>query len=280
MKTVYKDRVLNVIPDTFDFLHIDCSNQTYEDAKSALDKYFPQVRSGGFVMGSDVKDDVTKAFSEFIAKNNLTGAGADERIFFKKVLQQKPVSSPKRSIAFVTKFTAKGMSNNDTLKYLLALFSFKQDLIVFTDSHLISDLTALNNKIIFVSSDSVTNTLDQKYIKFARQIDPNVDYSEHNKINLLREAKNINSDYILYAWVDCNAQMSPNKFNNMRFATNKLSFYSSASDSSNFVIPNSLLDSIEVLYEYKLIEMQTRWIANQSIFAQMHHDFPGMFSLI
>jgi hypothetical protein len=210
----------------------------------------------------------------------LTGAGAHERIFFKKTVQTPTSSSQKKSIAFVTKFTSEGLSNDESHKYLLGLFSFRQDLIVFTDAHLIADLSALNNKIIFVSADQVTNTFDKKYIKFARQIDPNADYSEHNKINLLREAKNISPDYILYAWVDCTPQMTPSKFNNTRFSTNKMTFYSSSSDTSAFVIPSSLLDSVEVLYEYKMIEMQTRWIANQPMFAQMHKDFPGMFNLI
>jgi superfamily I DNA and/or RNA helicase len=66
LRAKYKNRVLTVMPDTFDFLHIDCNNQTYEEVKYSLDKYFPQVINNGIVMGSDVKDNVTKAFSDFI----------------------------------------------------------------------------------------------------------------------------------------------------------------------------------------------------------------------
>lgn len=281
LRTKYKSRILTVMPETFDFLHIDCDTKTHDYAKSALDKYFSNVRANGFVMGSRIKDDVIqKAFSDFIAKNNVTGAGAEERIFFKKTQITKSATLPKKNIMFVTKFSATGLSSNDCLKQMLALFSFQQELIVFTDANLITDLSALNSKITFVDSNQLTNTLEEKYIQLGREIDPSAEYSEHNKINFLRQAKNVNPNYILYAWVDCTAEMTPIKFHNAVFPTNKLTFFSSASDTSSFVIPNSLLDSIEVLYEYKLIEMQTRWIANQHVFTQMYQDFKGMFNLI
>ncbi len=281
LKSKYNSRIITVMPDTFDFLHIDCESKTYDYAKGALDKYFPKVRENGFVMGSRIKDTIIQnAFSEFISKNCLTGAGAEERIFFKKTHNTKSATLPKKNIMFATKFSADGLSSNETLKQLLAIFSFQQDLIVFTDANLVADLSALNSKITFVDSNQVTNTLEKKYIQLGREIDPDAEYSEHNKINFLRHAKSVNPNYILYAWLDCTAEMSAIKFHNTNFPTNKLTFFSSASDSSTFVIPNSLMESVEVLYEYKLIEMQTRWIANQHIFAQMHQDFPGMFNLI
>jgi hypothetical protein len=298
MKTKYGNRVLHAMPETIDFLHIDGKNRAYEFVKRTIELYFPKVRENGFVMGSgakDIDDDARNdtgdviiegqphgavhAFSEFIVKNNLTGAGAEERIFFKKTVSPPDTHCQNKKIVFVTEFSTLGLSANESVKRLLSLLSFKQDLIVFVGADIISRLSALGSNITFVNAEQVADTFSEKYMKLAQEIETNsADYSVHNKINMLRHAKSIKPEYFLYAWIDCSSQMNTDKFHNCKFPTNKLTVFSS--DSSTFIIPNSLVEGVELFYEYKLIELQSQWLTSETMFPEMFRDFPDMVNII
>ena len=293
LKTKYGKRVLTTMPDTIDLLHIDGNNHTYDFVKDAIEQYFPKVRENGFLMGSGAKDiddavrnakgdvmiesipyGVVHAFSEFIVKHNHTGAGSDERIFFKKTVNNPVLYCPNKNIVFVTSFSTVSLSGTEAVKRLLALQSFKQDLVVFADTDIIPELSAAGGKITFVNAEQVADKFEEKYIKLAQEIQPNPGYSGHYKINLLRHVKTIKPEYMLYAWIDCSSQMN---FHNCKLSTKKVTFISST---STFIIPNSLVEAVELLYEYKLIESQTQWLTHETMFPQIFEEFPDMLDNI
>ena len=129
----------------------------------------------------------------------------------------------------------------------------------------------------------------------------------HSKINYLRDAKqNVLPNYMFYAWIDFGYAKNdtiqlPKAIAIDKLPTNKLTYHSLrdvpdekidpnyilGSDDlyltgSSFIVPNSIVEAFEVLYEYKLIEWQTRWIADddQSLVLQIYQDHPGLFNLI
>jgi len=129
----------------------------------------------------------------------------------------------------------------------------------------------------------------------------------HSKINFLRDAKqNVLPNYMFYAWIDFGYAKNdtikiPNSIDLDKLNTKKLTYhtlrdvpdekidpnYILGSDDlyltgSSFIVPNSIVEAFEVLYEYKLIEWQTRWIADddQSLVLQICQDHPGLFHLI
>ena len=329
LKAKHKSRMLTVMPDAFDFLHID-GNRGYEFVKRDLERYFPKVRPDGFVLGSEsnrVADGsnsgVVKAFTEFITANNLTGAGSNDMVFFKKTAH--PTVAPclvktcqKNDICFVTRFKTAELSGVKCIQQLLNIMSFRYKLFVFVDA---STMTALSqykfgDNIALVDDDNVKDTFALKYAKLEKEImasnvyekaisncrakfTPEHTLSGHSKINFVRHAKSVDSDYMLYAWIDSDCVSS--ETNAGKMPSDKMTFCSlkgipierlepervMASDdvyinSSSFVVPNSLVEAFELLYEYKLIEWQTRWIADdcQSLVFQMVQDHPDLFHLV
>ena len=146
-----------------------------------------------------------------------------------------------------------------------------------------------------MTSNLYENTISNGRTKFT----PEHTLGGHSKINYVRHAKSVNSDYMVYAWIDhdcINAETNAGKI-----PTDKFTFYSLkdmpveklepdrvlASDDvyincSSFIVPNSFVEAFELLYEYKLIEWQTRWIADddQSLVLQMVQDYPDLFYLV
>jgi hypothetical protein len=351
LKSKYGDRIqfirltsadaVGMIPDNIDFLHID-GNHEYSFVKRDLELYFPKVKSNGFVLGSGACDEdeskrdakgnvfiehspenyrnygVVKAFSEFITAKNLTGAGSNSRIFFKKTTHPTVAPCPNNDLCFVSRFGTAGLPSNGYIQHLLNIMSFQYKLILFVDQNTMNELSKykLNNNVTLIDINDVKDTFSLKYMKLEREIMSSTVYEKaisncrakftpehtlggHSKINYIRHAKSVNSDYMVYAWIDheyINSQTNAGKI-----PTDKFTFYSLkdmpveklepdrvlASDDvyincSSFIVPNSYVEAFELLYEYKLIEWQTRWIADddQSLVLQMVQDYPDLFYLV
>ena len=136
----YGDRVqfvsndaVTMIPDNIDFLHID-GNNSYNFGKQDLNNYFQKVKTSGFIMGCGAS--LTNAFTEFITENNLTGAGSNDRIFFKKTTQPNVTPCPKNDIVFVTM-----LNDNDVERFLERANSFHHKLVVYTEHYSVKELT-------------------------------------------------------------------------------------------------------------------------------------------
>ena len=351
LKSKYGDRIqfirlssadaVGMIPDNIDFLHID-GNHDYKFVKRDLELYFPKVRSNGFVLGSGACDEdeskrdakgnvfiehspgnysnygVLKAFTEFINEKNLTGAGSNARIFFKKTTHPTVAPCPTNDLCFVTRFKTTGLSGDGCIQQLLNIMSFRYKLIVFVDSSTMKSVSKykFGDNITFVGIDDVKDIFASKYMKLEQEIMSSTVYenaisncrakftpehtlSGHSKINFVRYAKSVNPDYMLYAWIDPDCVSS--ETNSGKIPTNKLTFCSIkdipverldpnhvlASDDvyincSSFIVPNSFVEAFELLYEYKLIEWQTRWIADddQSLVLQIVQDYPDLFHIV
>lgn len=351
LKSKYGDRVqfirlssadaVGMIPDNIDFLHID-GNHEYNFVKRDLEQYFPKVRSNGFIMGSGACDEddskrdakgnvfieyspdnysnygVIKAFTEFITANNLTGAGSNSRIFFKKTTHLTVAPFPKNDLCFVSMLKTVGLPSNGCIQQLLNIMSFKYKLMLFVDQNTRNEICKykLNNNVTLIDCEDVKDTFASKYMSLEREIIYSTRYEKtisngrakftpehtlggHSKINFVRHAKSVNPDYMMYAWIDSeciNAQTNAGKIPTDKFTFCSLKDIPTerlepdrilASDDvyincSSFIVPNSLVEAFELLYEYKLIEWQTRWIADddQSLVLQMVQDCPDLFYLV
>lgn len=351
LKSKYGDRIqfirlssadaFGMIPDNIDFLHID-GNHGYNFVKRDLELYFPKVRSNGFIMGSGACDEdeskrdakgnvfiehspgnysnygVVKAFTEFITAKNLTGAGSNARIFFKKTTHPTVAPYPKNDLCFVSRFGTTDLSGNGYIQQLLNIMSFQYKLILFVDPSTMQEISKykMNNNVTLVDCDDVNDTFASKYMKLEREImssnlyektisnyrakfTPEHTLGGHSKINYVRHAKSVNPDYMVYAWIDPDCINS--ETNAGKIPTDKFTFCSLkdipterlepdrilAGDDvyincSSFIVPNSLVEAFELLYEYKLIEWQTRWIADddQSLVLQMVQDCPDLFYIV
>jgi hypothetical protein len=351
LKCKYGDRIqfiklssadaIGMIPDNIDFLHID-GNHDYKFVKRDLELYFPKVRSNGFVLGSGAYDEdeskrdskgnvfiehspgnysnygVLKAFTEFITERDLTGAGLNGRIFFRKTTHSTVSPSPNKDLCFVTRLKTTELSGDGCIQQLLSIMSFQYNLIVFVDKTTMVAIAQykFGDNITFVGIDDVKDTFALKYMKLEQEImtssvyknsisncrskfTPEHTLSGHSKINFIRHAKSVDPDYMLYAWIDSDCVTA--QTNSGKIPADKLTFCSIkdipterlepncilASDDvyincSSFIVPNSLVEAFEILYEYKLIEWQTRWIADddQSLVLQMVQDCPELFYLV
>jgi hypothetical protein len=298
LTTKYGDRVqfvsndaVTMIPDNIDFLHID-GNNSYKFVKQDLKNYFPKVKTSGFVMGCG--DSLTNAFTEFIIENNLTGAGSNDRIFFKKTTHPTVTPCPKNDIVFVTM-----LNDKDVERFMERANSFHHKLVVYVKELSVKELSVKelnvkelnvkelnvkelsvrrlsNPKIQFIDFNSVKDTFAKKYTT-----------KKHNKINCIRDAKRFLPDNMFYMWIDSefvNNEIIPKNVN-IDKPNNQMSFYSIPNDiisCLSFIVPNSLVEAFEILYEYKLIEFQTRCIANddQNIVLQLFMEHPDLFNCV
>jgi hypothetical protein len=275
----YGDRIqfvsnddVTMIPDNIDFLHID-GNNSYNFLKKVLINYYPKVKTSGFVMGCGDSlnnvDSLNKAFTEFIIENNLTGAGSNDRIFFKKTTHPTVTPCPKNDIVFVTM-----LNNKDVERFMERANSFHHKLVVYTEHYIIKEQT--NPQIQIVDFNSLNDSFSKKYTM-----------REHCKINCIRDAKRLLPDNMFYMWIDCeyvNNEIIPKNVN-IDKPINQMSFYSILNANISclsFIVPNSLVEAFEILYEYKLIEFQTRCIANDenNIVLQLYLDHPDLFNCV
>jgi hypothetical protein len=265
---------------------------------------------------------VIKAFGEFITENNLSGAGGNNRIFMKKTVHPRSQITPKNDIVFVTFFKEAendtGRQSECIENFLRLAKSIPYKLVVYIEPRirgLLVDYTFSDN-IIFINFDSVEHTLVKKYAVLENEIiaskNNQTNTSEytlinHSKINYLRDAKqNVLPNYMFYAWIDFGYAKNdtiqiPKAIALDKLPTKKFTYHTLrdvpdekidpnhvlGSDKvyltgSSFIIPNSIVEAFEVLYEYKLIEWQTRWITNddQGLILQIYQDHPGLFNLI
>ncbi len=308
----YGDRVqfvsndaITLIPDNIDFLHIDCNNSynflhhctfktptllsdndnSYhslaEDClrhekcvgvKQVLINYYPKVKTSGFIMGCG--DSLNKAFTEFITENNLIGAGSNDRIFFKKTTHPTVTPCPKNDIVFVTM-----LNDMDVEKFMERANSFHHKLVVYVKELSVKELSVrrlTNPQIQIVELNSVKDSFSKKY-----------KMREHCKINCVRDAKRLLPDNMFYMWIDSefvNNEIIPKNVN-IDKPINQMSFYSIPNDKISclsFIVPNSLVESFEILYEYKLIEFQTRCISNDenNIVLQLYLEHPDLFNCV
>ena len=351
LKGKYGDRIqlirlssadaIGMIPEQIDFLHID-GNHCYNFVKRDLELYFPKVKSNGFIMGSGACDHdeskrdnqgnvfvkhskenysnygVVKAFSDFLTANNLTGAGSNDRIFFKKTTHKTVAPVPKNELCFVTRFKTDGLSADECIQQLFNIISFQYKLVVFVEPTIHKSVSKykFENNIVFIDSEDVQDTFVSKYMIMEREIllsniyeksrsnckanhTPEHTLGGHSKINFIRYAKSLNPDYLLYMWIDADCVTA--QTNTGKIQADKITFgslkdmpmerlgpeHTFASDDiyvncGSFVVPNSLVETFELLYEYKLLEWQTRWIADdeQSLVFQMIQDCPDLFNIV
>lgn len=265
---------------------------------------------------------VIKAFGEFITENNLSGAGGNNRIFMKKTVHPRSQTTPKNDIVFVTFFKDiqnKTERQSECIENFLRLAkSIPYKLVVYIEPKirgLLADYTFTDN-IVFINFDSVEHTFIKKYAvleneiissKQFENINPEYTLINHSKINYLRDAKqNVLPNYMFYAWIDFeyannDTTQIPQSISLDKLPTNKFTYHTlrdipdekfdpnytlGTNDvyltGSSFIVPNSMVEAFEVLYEYKLIEWQTRWITNddQGLILQIYQDHPGLFKLI
>ena len=172
------------------------------------------------------------------------------------------------------------------------------------------------DNITFVDSCDVNDTFASKYAKLEQEImvsdvyekaisnymaklTPEDTLGGHSKINFVRHAKSVDPDYMLYAWIDADCMNT--QTNAGKIPTDKMTFCQLKDipverlepdrvlaskdvylNCSSFIVPNSLVEAFELLYEYKLIEWQTRWIAgdDHSLVLQIIQDHPVLFNLV
>lgn len=265
---------------------------------------------------------VVKAFSEFITEKNLSGAGGNNRIFMKKTVHPRSQITPKNDIVFVTFFkdTENDIDQRSECieNFLRLAKTIQYKLIVYIEPKiraLLVDYTFRDN-IIFINLDTVEHTFVKKYAvleneiiksKQFKNINPEYTLINHSKINYLRDAKqNVLPNYMFYAWIDFGYAKNdtiqiPKSISLDKLPTKKFTYHTLRDvpdekidpnsvlgnedvylTGSSFIVPNSIVEAFEVLYEYKLIEWQTRWIANddQALILQIYQDHPGLFNLI
>ena len=196
------------------------------------------------------------------------------------------------------------------IRGLLADYTFS-DNIIFINFDSVEH--TFIKKYIGLESEIITSQDYQNRIPYFRKnqnpehVYPEYTLINHSKINYIRDAKqNVLPNYMFYAWIDFGYAKNdtiqlPKAIALDKLPTNKLTYHSLrdvpdekidpnyilGSDDlyltgSSFIVPNSIVEAFEVLYEYKLIEWQTRWIADddQSLVLQIYQDHPGLFNLI
>jgi hypothetical protein len=196
------------------------------------------------------------------------------------------------------------------IRSLLANYTFGDNVIFINfdsvEHTFIKKYIGLEREII-TSQDYQNRIPDFRKNQNPEHVYPEYTLINHSKINYLRDAKqNVLPNYMFYAWIDFgyaknDAIQLPKAIDLDKLPTNKLTYhtlrdvpdekidpnYILGSDDlyltgSSFIVPNSIVEAFEVLYEYKLIEWQTRWIADddQSLVLQIYQDHPGLFNLI
>ena len=145
-------------------------------------------------------------------------------------------------------------------------------------------------------------------IPFYRQASPEMTSAEynlvnHSKINYVRHAKQLYPQYDFYSWIDFgmfrDSSTIPKNLLVKEFPSSKIIFQSvktplnriSALDmlssddvyitGSSYVLPHSLVEIYESLYEQKLLELHKQFIVDddQSIVLQLFYDQPQLFHL-
>ena len=145
-------------------------------------------------------------------------------------------------------------------------------------------------------------------IPFYRQVYPETQSAEynlvnHSKINYVRHAKQLYPHYDFYSWIDFgmfrDSTMIPKNLSIKEFPPSKIIFQSVKSPSQrisaldmlssddiyitgpSYVLPHSLVETYESLYEKKLLELHKQSIVDddQSIVLQLFYDQPQLFHL-
>jgi len=196
------------------------------------------------------------------------------------------------------------------MKALLGDYTFSDNIIFINfdivEHTFVKKYIGLEREII--SSQHYQNRIpDFRKNQNPEHVYPEYTLINHSKINYLRDAKqNVLPNYMFYAWIDFGYAKNdtiqiPKAIVLDKLPTKKITYHTLrdvpdekidpnsvlGSDDvyltgSSFIVPNSIIEAFEVLYEYKLIEWQTRWIANddQALILQIYQDHPGFFKLI
>jgi hypothetical protein len=193
---------------------------------------------------------------------------------------------------------------NTTLTKLVN-YHFKPNIVFknINEVHTFSDTYLENDKKI-MSSDIYKNKIPD-----ARKYNPEHVYAEynfvnHDKIRYILETKKTYLDYVFYAWIDfgyarhlhsvpkhINTSLLPEKMIYHCIKTPNPLYKISATEmlsscdvyitGSSFIIPSSLVKTLESLYELKINEFQEKFISDddQSLILQVFYDNPTLFYL-
>ena len=174
----------------------------------------------------------------------------------------------------------------------------------------LKDVDTFFDKYVNDDKQIISSDIYQNKIPYDRKINPEHIYSEynfvnHSKINFVRHSKQLYPNYLFYSWIDfgyvrddistpnnINVSLLPEKIiyhcinipnlNNKIDANTMLRSHDIYLTGSSFIVPTSLVEKFEEIYDLKIKEWQSKYITDddQSLILQLYYDNPDLFKII
>ena len=184
------------------------------------------------------------------------------------------------------------------------LDQFQSPNIIFKDLSTVETflLKYVEDDRIIMSSDTYKNKIPNDRKQNPEHLYSEYNFINHSKINFVSDAKKYYPNYKFYSWIDfgyvrdvttvpANLKLSnlPHKiiYHCIHAPTTRidptlmLRSHDIYLTGSSFIIHNSLVHTLEELYEKKIIEWQQKFITDddQNLILQIYYDHPNLFHL-
>jgi hypothetical protein len=197
--------------------------------------------------------------------------------------------------------------DDDVKEKILNICSIRENIIFLklSDVELFYDTYLETQKNVMGSLEFQKKVPIHRFRKHPETWSAKYNLINHSKVNFVRHSKQLYPEYKFYSWIDfgfvrdcsslpkkLNVSKFPEKIMYQSFKTPDLNNRINAIQmlqinepfiaGSAFIVPNSLVEKFENIYEKKIIQWEENYISDddQSLVLQLYYENPSLFYLI